>query len=231
MSQGVDEAVVKNIDACKQLGQLVKSSYGPLGMNKMVINHLEKLFVTSDAATIMRELEVAHPAARLLVLASQQQEQEVGDATNWVVIVAAELLVKAGELLRIGVHSADIIEGFEIAYKRALELLEQEEVAHTLTDMHSAEQLTLAVRSALGSKQYGYQDYLAQLVVGAALEIMPAKNPKLFNVDSVRVVKVLGGSVTDSQIVKGMVFGREPEGDVKRCTKAKVAIYTCGLDI
>ena len=79
---GLEETVLKNIDACKQLSKMTRTSLGPNGMNKMVINHLEKLFVTSDAATIVKELEVAHPAARLLVMAAQAQEQEIGDGTN-----------------------------------------------------------------------------------------------------------------------------------------------------
>jgi T-complex protein 1 subunit theta len=93
-------------------------------MNKMVINHLEKLFVTNDAATIMKELEVVHPAAKLLVLASQQQEIEVGDASNFVIVFAGELLQRADHLLRLGVHTADVIEGYEVAIRKSLELLE-----------------------------------------------------------------------------------------------------------
>ena len=81
---GLEETVLKNIDACKQLYKITRTSLGPNGMNKMVVNHLEKLFVTSDAATIVKELEVAHPAARLLVMAAQAQEQEIGDGTNLV---------------------------------------------------------------------------------------------------------------------------------------------------
>ena len=81
---GLEETQLKNIDACKQLSKITRTSLGPNGMNKMVVNHLEKLFVTSDAATIVKELEVAHPAARLLVMAAQAQEQEIGDGTNLV---------------------------------------------------------------------------------------------------------------------------------------------------
>jgi len=228
MLQGVDEAVMRNIEACKQLGTLVKSSYGPNGMNKMVINHLEKLFVTHDAATIMKELEVAHPAAKLLVLASQQQEQEVGDETNWVVIVAAELLAKAENLLRLGLHTADIIEGYELAKQKATEILE-EMCCEQASDVTDVNQLLKAVRPVIGSKQYGYDQFLAELVCKACVHIMPP-SPRNFNVDSVRVVKVLGGSILDSKIVRGMVFNREAEGDIKNASKAKVAIFSCPLD-
>lgn len=98
---GLDEAVYRNIQACKQFAQTVRTAYGPNGMNKMVINHLEKLFVTSDAATIIKELEVEHPAAKLMVLASEMQEAEVGDGTNFVIIFSGALLEAAEELLRV----------------------------------------------------------------------------------------------------------------------------------
>jgi len=97
---GLEETVYRNINACKQFAQTVRTAYGPNGMNKMVINHLEKLFVTSDAATIIRELEVEHPAAKLMISASQMQEQEIGDGTNFVIIFSGALLEAAEDLLR-----------------------------------------------------------------------------------------------------------------------------------
>lgn len=108
---GLDEAVKRNIDACKQLSAIVKTSLGPNGMNKMIVNHLGKLFVTSDAATIVRELEVIHPAAKLVVMASQAQEREVGDGTGFVVAFAGELVDQAEKLLRMGLHTAEIVQG------------------------------------------------------------------------------------------------------------------------
>lgn len=108
---GLDEAVLRNIDACRQLSAIVRTSLGPNGMNKMIVNHLSKLFVTSDAATIVRELEVIHPAAKLIVMASQAQEREVGDGTGLVVAFAGELLDQAEKLLRMGLHTAEIVQG------------------------------------------------------------------------------------------------------------------------
>ena len=102
---GLEEATFKNIEAAKNLSTIVRTSLGPNGMNKMVINHLEKLFITNDSATIVQELEVQHPAAKLLVMASKMQESEVGDGTNLVVVLAGELLVLAEELLNNGLHS------------------------------------------------------------------------------------------------------------------------------
>jgi len=108
---GVDAAVLKNIDACTQLGALVSTSLGPHARRKIVVNRLGKLFVTSDAATILRELEVIHPAAQLLVKAAEAQEREAGDGTAAVVILASALLEQAEQMLRMGLHTSEIITG------------------------------------------------------------------------------------------------------------------------
>lgn len=110
---GLEEAVYRNIQACKELAQTTRTAYGPNGMNKMVINRLEKLFVTNDAATILRELEVQHPAAKMIVMASHMQEQEVGDGTNFVLVFAGALLELAEELLRIGLSVSEVISGYQ----------------------------------------------------------------------------------------------------------------------
>ncbi|KAG2182094.1 hypothetical protein INT43_007021 [Umbelopsis isabellina] len=227
--QGIEEAVIRNIEATHELSEVTRTSLGPNGRNKMIVNHLEKLFVTNDAATIIRELEVVHPAAKLLVMASQQQESEVGDATNFVLVFAGELLEKAAYLLRMGLHPSEIIQGYELARDKALAILEELTInkAASLTD---ANELKKAVRSAIASKQYGYEDLLSDYVIECALNVMP-KNPKDFNVDNIRVVKIMGSSVYESKVVRGMVFGREPEGSIQNATKAKIAVFTCPLDI
>ncbi|CAM0142940.1 T-complex protein 1 subunit theta [Umbelopsis sp. WA50703] len=227
--QGIEEAVIRNIEATHELSEVTRTSLGPNGRNKMIVNHLEKLFVTNDAATIIRELEVVHPAAKLLVMASQQQESEVGDATNFVLVFAGELLEKAAYLLRMGLHPSEVVQGYELARDKALAILEELTInkAASLTD---ANELKKAVKSAISSKQYGYEDLLSDYVIECALNVMP-KNPKDFNVDNIRVVKIMGSSVYESKVVRGMVFGREPEGSIQNVTKAKVAVFTCPLDI
>ncbi|WRT64145.1 T-complex protein 1, theta subunit [Kwoniella shivajii] len=228
---GLEEAVLRNIAAVGELSEIVRTSFGPNGRNKLIINHLGRLFVTSDAATIIREIEVAHPAAKLLVMASTAQEAEMGDATNLVLIFAGELLKRSEHLLTMGLHPSDVIQGYEMALAKGREELETL-ISSTIpaSPLPTAEQLATAVATSLASKQPGCEEFLSQLVAEASLAVMP-KNPKDFNVDSVRVVKVMGGSLEASRVVRGMVFGREPEGVVKNATKAKVAVYTCGLDI
>ncbi|EHA49412.1 T-complex protein 1 subunit theta [Pyricularia oryzae] len=224
-----DGAVLRNIEACRAIASTVQTSLGPYGRNKIVINHLQKMILTSDAATILRELDVVHPAAKLLVMASQQQDAEMGDATNLVIVLAGELLRKAEELLRMGLKTADIVTGYERAQNFALETLEELEV-DKVEELRSEEELSKALRTVIASKQNGNEDFLADLVAEAVLAVMP-KNPANFNVDNVRVVKIMGGGLEQSRVVKGMVFSKEPDGSVKKAKKAKVGVYTCPIDI
>ncbi|KAG5725280.1 putative T-complex protein 1 subunit theta [Termitomyces sp. T112] len=226
---GLEDAVLRNIQAVSELSDLVRTSFGPNGRNKLLINHLGRLFVTSDAATILREIEVVHPAAKLLVMASQAQEAEMGDATNFVLILAGELLKKAEHLLVMGLHPSEITKGYELACTKALAELENLS-AYSLPTPLTQTTLASALKPAIASKQYGNEDALASLVAEAALSIMPS-NPKNFNVDNVRVVKIMGGNLSASKVIQGMVFGREPEGQIKKVTRAKVAVFTSALDV
>ncbi|KAK4230843.1 chaperonin Cpn60/TCP-1 family [Podospora fimiseda] len=224
-----DGAVLRNIDACRAISSTVQTSLGPYGRNKIVINHLQKMILTSDAATILRELDVVHPAAKLLVMASQQQEAEMGDATNLVIVLAGELLKKAEELLRMGLKTSDIVTGYERAQKIALDFLEELEI-DKVEDLRSQEELSKAIRTVIASKQNGNEVFLANLVAEAVLAVLP-KNPANFNVDNIRVVKIMGSSLEQSRVVKGMVFPKEPDGSIKKAKKAKVGVFTCPIDI
>ena len=146
---GVDEAVLKNIEACKKLSTITRTSIGPNGMNKMVVNHLGKLFVTNDAATIVKEMEVVHPAAKLVALAAHSQEEEIGDNTNLVVVVAGTLLESAEDLLRTGLHTADIIAGYSRASKAALQHLDTL-CCHAVPDLGDEKAISLALKGAIG---------------------------------------------------------------------------------
>ncbi|KAK5174669.1 T-complex protein 1 subunit theta [Saxophila tyrrhenica] len=224
-----DGAVLRNIDACRTIASTVQTSLGPYGRNKLVINHLQKMTLTNDAATILRELEVVHPAAKLLVMASQQQEAEMGDATNLVIVFAGELLRKAEELLRMGLKTSEIVQGYERAGRAAAKALEELEVER-VENLRDQAELAKAIRTVVAAKQSGSEDVLADMVAEAVLAVLP-KNPANFNVDNIRVVKIMGGSLEQSRVVKGMVFGREPDGTVKKAVKAKVGVFSCPIDI
>merc|ERR1712168_522719 len=226
--KGLEEAVYRNIEACRQLTKILRSSFGPNGMNKMVINHLDKLFVTNDAATMLQELEVQHPAAKMIVFASQMQEKEVGDGTNWVLIFAGALLNSAEELLKMGLSPAEVIEGYNMACKKALEIL-PELVCYTVKDLRESTEVTRAIKSSISSKQYGNEDFLSEMIIKACLSVYPLHGN--FNVDNVRVTKILGSGIYASEVVHGMVFPRHVEGDVKKVVDAKICVLTCPLDM
>lgn len=226
---GLDDVIVQSISAVKDLVKIVRTSYGPQGMNKMIINHLEKLFVTNDAATIIKELEVIHPAAKLTVLASQMQEQEIGDGTNFVLVFAGELLQNAETLVAKGLHPSDIISGYTLAAEKSQEIL-KELTVFTVDKPNDLAQVTKCLRSVIAAKQYGYEDLLGPLIAKACIQVLP-KDFKGFNVDNVRVAKILGGSVLDTQVIKGHVLARDVEGTIKHITNAKVAVFAGGIDI
>lgn len=227
---GVDEAVLKNIEACKHLSQICRTSMGPNGMNKMVINHLEKLFVTSDASTIVNELEIFHPAAKLLGMAAKAQESEVGDGTNLVLTLAGEFLANAEGLLRDGLVTSEIADGYQRAQAKALEVLEALVLSGSEElDIRNKEKVAARLKGTIASKIYGYEELLSQLVSEACIDVCP-KNPANFNVDNVRIVKLLGASIHDSHVVKGMVLKRDSEGTIELVEDAKVVVYAQGLD-
>ncbi|CAH0683076.1 unnamed protein product [Spodoptera exigua] len=228
MFSGLEEAVYRNINACKQFAQSVRSAYGPNGMNKMIINHIDKQFVTSDAGTIIRELDVEHPAAKLMVLASQMQDSEVGDGTNFVIVFSGALLEAAEELLRLGVTPSEIADGYEKALEKCLEILPGL-VCEEIKDCKNIDAVTKGITPSIMSKQYGYEDFIASLVAKACIAILPEKTT--FNVDNVRICKILGSGLLQSEVLSGMVFKREVEGDVSSATNAKVAVYSCPVDI
>ncbi|XP_055965232.1 T-complex protein 1 subunit theta isoform X1 [Sorex fumeus] len=224
---GLEEAVYRNIQACKELAQTTRTAYGPNGMNKMVINHLEKLFVTNDAATILRELEVQHPAAKMIVMASHMQEQEVGDGTNFVLVFAGALLELAEELLRIGLSVSEVIEGYEIACRKAHEILPSL-VCCNAKNLRDVDEVSSLLRTSIMSKQYGNDVFLAKLIAQACVSIFPDSGH--FNVDNIRVCKILGSGIYSSSVLHGMVFKKETEGDITSVKDAKIAVYSCPFD-
>ena len=202
------------------------------GLNKLIINHLEKILVTSDAATICAELEVQHPAAKMLVMACAEQQKAAGDGSNLVVSLAGELLSQAQELLRTGVHPADIVIGYKLASARALEAVDAA-VCSTLTaaDIRDPKKLAVPLKAVIAAKHYGFEHIIAPLVAEAAVAAMPpAPRRPGINVDNVRVTKLIGGSITDSQVMRGLVVQRDASGTVKRADKARVAVFGVGIE-
>jgi T-complex protein 1 subunit theta len=227
---GVEEAVMKSVEACKAIAKCTRTSLGPTGLNKIIVNHLNKVYITSDAGTILTELEVQHPAAKLLVHAVKAQQQEVGDGANMVMSIAGELLSNSESLLRDGLHPTEVAEGYVKASQKALEILEELVITDSKTlDFSNIEAVAQRLKGALKSKQNGYEDYLAPLVAQACVDIFP-DNKQNFNVDNVRVSKLVGGFVDQSEIIQGIVIKRNVEGTVSCVENAPVAVFSQGVD-
>eukprot|EP01016_Furgasonia_blochmanni_P039426 TRINITY_DN489_c0_g1_i1.p1 TRINITY_DN489_c0_g1~~TRINITY_DN489_c0_g1_i1.p1 ORF type:complete len:514 (-),score=227.56 TRINITY_DN489_c0_g1_i1:347-1888(-) len=194
----------------------------------MIINHIDKIFVTSDAATIMKEMEVQHPAAKLIVMASKMQESESGDGTNFVVTFAGELLSQAESLIKMGLHPSQIVLGYEQAQKKAIEILESLS-CFTVTDPRNEDQVVKCLRSAISSKLHGLEDFFTGIIAKACIQTLP-KNVDNFDVEYVRVAKILGSNIQKSEVIRGLVVTRNAEGSIKSVTNPRIAVYACPLD-
>jgi T-complex protein 1 subunit theta len=228
---GMDEALLKNIDAAKQIGTMTRSSFGPFGLNKLIVNHLDKQFVTRDAAVILEEMEVVHPAAKLVVMAAKAQEQECGDGTNLVTIFAGELLTHAEELLKQGIHASDVVRGYELGIDEAVKNLKNQSVLQ-VKDPRNEKELVTVLKPVLATKQYGQENFLAKLVAEACISVMPV-NGKLsdFNADNVRVAAMTGSGIfANSHVVSGLVSPRDTLGNEVKKLKAKVAVFSIGIE-
>merc|ERR1719461_2676008 len=198
-------------------------------MNKIVINHIEKVFVTSDCATIVQELQVEHPAANVVVQAAGMQEKEIGDGSNLVVMFAGELMKKAEELIGMGLHPSQIVSGYKKASIACLNLLENLKV-DTNFDVNSEDDLAQAVRTAVCSKFFGHEEFISGLVARACMNVMP-ENKLEFLVDNVRTVKILGSNVLDSKVVNGMVLYFRSKTNTRSVTNGKVLVMTTNIGL
>ena len=226
---GLEEAILRNIEACVQISKVTRTSLGPMGMNKIVVTHLDKVYITSDAATLMEEMEVHHPAAKMLSMAAKTQESEVGDGTNFVLVFAGELMQQAENLLKIGLHPSEILIGYEKAYKKCLEVLPNY-VVYTVNDIHKKEEVVPCLESVIATKLYGYEKFLAPLVFDACSYALPDGNIKHFDVENIRIAKIMGSSINESSLVRGLVIIRSPETSQTHVKDAKVAIFNCPLE-
>ena len=227
---GVEETIMRNIDAVKEISSMTRTSLGPNGMNKFIVNHLDKLYMTKDSGVMCRELDVNHPSVRLIVNSSKQQEQECGDNTNYVITIAGEFLTKAEELIKAGLHPSDIMAGYEKGLAKTFELFESAKRME-VEDIHNVKEVSKVIKSVIGTKLVQKQDnFLAPLIAEACVLACPPKNPELFNEENVRVARMLGGSVYDSLVIKGMVVVRHIEGAITKAEKCKVAVFNCPFE-
>ncbi len=226
------EAQHGNITAAKVVAESVRSALGPKGMDKMLVDSFGDVTITSDGRTILDEMDIQHPAAKMLVEVAKAQDNEAGDGTTSAVIIAGELLNKAEELIDKNIHPTIIIEGYRKAAEIALETLEKIAIP---VDLKSQEYLKKAATTAMGSKIVAeYKEYLADLAVKAMMAVAEKKDDVYkVDVDDVKVEKKTGESLMETSLINGIVLDKEivHSGMPKRLEKAKIALIDASLEI
>ncbi|MGD0406602.1 MAG: TCP-1/cpn60 chaperonin family protein, partial [Candidatus Bathyarchaeia archaeon] len=202
------EVQKNNIMAAKIVAEAVKSTLGPCGMDKMLVNSMGDVAITNDGATIMKELDVQHPAAKMLVEVAKAQDNEVGDGTTTAVILAGELLSKAEGLLDKNVHPTVIIEGYKKASEKAQEILDKIAIPISIDDDKTLRDVAI---TSLASKGINVaEDHFAKIIVEAVKQVSEKVDGKYkADIDLVKVVKKHGKSLDETELVKGMVIDKE----------------------
>jgi len=226
------EAQNNNIEAAKVVAEAVKSALGPKGMDKMLVDSFGDVTITSDGRTILDEMDIQHPAAKMMVEVAKTQDNEAGDGTTTAVIISGELLNKAQELIEKNVHPTVIIDGYRKASEKALETLEKIAIK---TTVESSEYLKKAAMTSMASKLVAdHKEYLADITVKAILAVAEKDGDKYrADVDDVKVEKKPGESVRDTSLIQGIVLDKDiaHSGMPKRVEKAKIALLDCPLEI
>ena len=226
------DAQRNNILAAKVITETIKTTLGPQGMDKMLVSGMGDVVITNDGATILKEMDVQHPAAKMLVEVAKSQDSEVGDGTTTVVVLAGELLTRAEKLLDQEVHPTVIVEGYKKAAAKALEILQSLSI-----DIQSDDEkmLKLVAMTSMGTKAtVGTSEHLGTLATKAIRQIMEERDGKITaDIDRVKVLKKKGESMEQSELVKGIVVDKEiahPQMP-KQVKGAKIALVNAKLEI
>jgi thermosome len=225
------DAQEMNIMAAKIVAEAVRSTLGPRGMDKMLVDSLGDVVITNDGATILKEMDIEHPAAKMMVEVAKTQDEEVGDGTTTAVVLAGELLKKAEELLDNEVHPTVIAKGYKIAAKKAEEVLQG--LAVEVKEEKDLDELLkkIATTSITGKSPEGAREYLAELAVKAVKTVIDEDGK--IDVENVKMEKKVGGSISDSKFINGIVIDKEVvhPGMPKRVENAKIALINSALEV
>ncbi len=226
------EAQKNNIMAAKLVAELVKSALGPRGMDKMLVDTLGDVTITNDGATILKEIDVQHPAAKMMVEIAKTTDSEVGDGTTSSVVLAGALIEKAEELIGKDVHPIIIVDGYRAALEKVLEVLDDVSIKVDPEDRKTL--LKIAITS-MGSKLVSEESpLLAEIVVDAVMQVAE-KADKTYKVDmdNIKVEKKAGGSIRETKLIRGIVLDKEVVhgGMPKKVEKAKIVLLNAALEI
>ncbi|HDJ96478.1 MAG TPA: thermosome subunit [Candidatus Aenigmarchaeota archaeon] len=222
----------QNIAAAKAVADAVRTTLGPKGMDKMLVDSIGDIVITNDGVTILEEMEIEHPAAKMMVEVAKTQNEEVGDGTTTAVVLAGELLKKAEELLDQEIHPIVITRGFKMAKDESLKILEKMAIPVTLKDRSLLEKI--AMTSMTGKSAEKASEKLAKLVVDAVLTVVEKINGRItVDTDNVKREKRHGGSMEETELVKGIVIDKEVvhPGMPKLVKNARIALIDSALEV
>ncbi len=226
------EAQKNNIMAARIIGEVLRTTLGPRGMDKMLIDSLGDITITNDGAAILDEVEVEHPAAKMMVEVAKTQDDMVGDGTTTAVVLASELLKRAEELLDQNIHPLIIVSGFRKAATKAVELLEKISIPVDIEDRATLRKIAL---TSMSSKAVGAaKDNLADIAIDAVKQIAEKRGDKwLADINNIQITKKEGKSLFDSQLVRGIIVDKEVvhAGMPKTVKNAKIALLDCPLEV
>jgi len=223
-----------NIAVAYAVANIVRTTLGPKGMDKMLVSELGDIVITNDGATILEEMNVEHPAAKIMVEIAKTQDKEVGDGTTTAVMLAGMLLKKAGDLLDQDIHASTIVKGYDLAAKKSIEILSK---LATKVDIKDTATLEKIASIAMGSKSIGVgasKDKLAKMVVTAVTQVAEMRGDTYFVDDElIKLEKKAGGDINDTALISGVLVDKEivHQGMPKNIKDAKIAIIDCALEI
>ena len=226
------EAQKNNFTAAKTVAEIVRTSLGPRGMDKMLVDSLGDVTITNDGATILKEIDVQHPAAKMMVEISKATDNEVGDGTTSVVVLAGALIERAEELINKNVHPTVIVDGYRKTAFRSIEILNS--IAMKVDDQNK-DQLVKVAKTSMQTKLVSKDSLdLANMVVTACKQVSETRNETTkVDLDDIKVEKKAGGSIKDTKLIKGIVLDKEVVhgGMPKRIENAKIALINSALEI
>ena len=226
------EAQRNNIQAARVIGEVLKTTLGPRGMDKMLIDSLGDITITNDGAAILKEIEVEHPAAKMMVEIAKTQDDMVGDGTTTAVVLASELLKKAEELLDQNIHPTILVSGYRKAAKKAIEIIEKNAVAIDVEDHKTMMKVAL---TSMGSKGMGAaKEHFAEIAIEAVKQITEKREDTITaDIDNIQLVKKTGKSLIETQLVRGIIVDKEVihPGMPRKKENAKIALLDSALEI